>query len=62
MTGEPTHTASKQWHCTLPSYINYRLKREVFIVGYLADPSLLSGVALIDGDGAEVMEMGVLLE
>ena len=33
MTGEPTHTTSKENNGTVrPSYINYRLKSEVSIV------------------------------
>ena len=32
MTGEPTHTASKERNAPA---INYRLKSEVFVVGYV---------------------------
>jgi len=34
LTGEPTHTASKLWHCTPHLHI-YHLKRRPFVASYV---------------------------
>ena len=50
MTGEPTHTASKERNGAAgPSYINYRLKSEVSII--------CKGIAKGDSDGSAVADL-----